>query len=94
MEVVIIGPNLYNQKLGQFHVHAKSCADIDRDPKRYGYQQAGPHMYMEAEKEVDVAEYVYADHMAESEDDSDYAKAEAYLSEFHFAPCVKLKKGS
>jgi hypothetical protein len=88
--VIVIGPNLYNQKLGQFHVHAKGCADIRRDPKRYGYDATAPHMAMEAETLIDVVNYVYSDIIAENASDSHWAKPEAYLDEFHFAPCVEL----
>ena len=83
MQVVIIGPNLQDQSKGSFHVHAKGCADIRRDPKRYGYRLVGPHMRVDAESCADVAEYVYEDMIAESGSDAD-----AYLDDFHFAPCV------
>lgn len=88
--VTIIGPNLYDQSKGQFHVHAQGCSDITRDPKRYGYEQASPHMSTEAGSYADVAEYVYEDIMAEAEPGSRYTEADAYVDEFHFAPCVKF----
>lgn len=90
--VAIIGPNLYNQSKGQFHVHAKDCSDIERDPKRYGYASAAPHMVAEAASEDEVAEFVYGDMMDEAEPGSRWAKAEAYVEEFHFAPCVEFKE--
>jgi hypothetical protein len=88
MKVTVIGPNLMDQRLGQFHVHAANCADIARDPKRYGYAYAAPHMDFECESVRDVAECVYGDHMAENPPESEWSRPDAYLSDFHFAPCT------
>lgn len=90
--VTIIGPNLYDQSKGQFHVHAKGCSDIARDPKHYGYASAAPHMEAEAKSEEDVAGFVYCDVMDEAEPGSRWTKAEAYVDEFHFAPCVQFNE--
>lgn len=88
MLVTIIGPNLSNQSKGQFHVHAAGCSDITRDPRNYGYVSAEPHMSVEATTRLEVAGFVYEDHMAEAEPGSEWEKPEAYLPDFHFAPCV------
>lgn len=85
-QVTIIGPNLYKQEKGQFHVHAAGCGDIARDPKRYGYAGAGPHMTCEAASQVEVAEFIYSDIMEENGDET----GESYVDEFHFAPCVEF----
>lgn len=91
--VTIIGPNLHNQSKGQFHVHAEGCLDVTRDPHRYGYRYAEPHMIAEVESKEQVVTFVYDDIMAEHEGDgSKWATPEAYFDEFNFAPCVKLPK--
>lgn len=85
MKVVIIGPNLFKQDKGQFHVHAAGCGDIARDPKRYGYVEAAPHMPCDVATKAAAAEYVYCDIIAERGGDETGLD---YLDEFHFAPCV------
>lgn len=76
--VTVLGPNLNDQSLGQFHVHAEGCADIAR---RYGYLHKAAEMFtMDAESRLDVATTIY-----------DFVEDPAStLDEFHFAPCVKL----
>lgn len=87
MKVTVIGPNLLKQDKGQFHVHAAGCRDISADPQRNGYRQAAPHMEVDAESRLDVAGFVYEDHMNEAEEGTPWTEPEAYLSDFHFAPC-------
>lgn len=89
MKVTIIGPNLRKQDKGQFHVHAEGCADIRRDPKRYGYVFASPHWTIDADTQYAVVEEIFSDMIFHN----DMSPAEDYLSEVHFAPCVKLPLG-
>lgn len=85
MKVVVIGPNLWKQDKGQFHVHAVGCADINRDPHRYGYRQAAPHMVIEANSPDAVGDEIYADHIGEGSMNPGEG-----TSDCHFAPCVKF----
>ena len=83
MKVVIVGPNLRDQSQGAFHVHAQGCGDLRRNPNL----REEPHDYViEAETFEDVAEDVYADHMAENPDLS----LDMCVADFHFAPCAEL----
>lgn len=87
MQVTIIGPNLYDQSLGSFHVHAAGCRDITRDPKHYGYyeSQGGHNMDLDADSAEAVVEFVYGDQMAENPGST----VADYMPDFHFAPCCK-----
>lgn len=82
MNVTIVGPNLRDQSQGQFHVHATGCGDL-RQPK---YDTGEPPMVVDVESQEQVAEYVYADIIDENPDGGG---PEAYVSEFHFAPCTR-----
>lgn len=75
--VTIIGPNLRDQSLGQFHVHAEGCRDIAR---QFGYVHPAEMWTIAVDSKVEVAANVY-----DFEDDP-----ASLLGEFHFAPCVKL----
>lgn len=91
--VTIIGPNLNKagQDKGQYHVHAEGCGDIARDPRGYGYVSAEPHWTIGAANLEAVVEDVYADIIAENEgDEHGWDEVQAYMNEFHFAPCVTL----
>jgi hypothetical protein len=83
MKVVICGPNLFDQSKGQFHVHKKGCADL----RKREYRAVAPHMPAEVKTKLDVATFVYEDIMRENE--GVLATPEPYVSEFHFAPCVR-----
>jgi hypothetical protein len=86
--ITIIGPNLRDQSKGQFVAHATGCADIARCARRDPEYLHG--WAIQATTQVQVAEDIYSDIMAENADDPEWSKAEAYLSEIHFAPCCKL----
>jgi len=38
---------------------------------------------------ISVAELIYSDHMAENPAESEWSKPDAYVPDFHFAPCTK-----
>lgn len=86
--VTIIGPNLNRagQQKGGMHVHAKGCAEIERDPKHYGYRQVKPHWTIDAESIKEVVTAIY------DPDDFCYDESEwgDYAADVHFAPCVKF----
>lgn len=88
MNIVVIGPNLMKQNLGQFHVHAAGCADIRRDPRNFGYVWAEPHMEFECSSLQEVVDAVYSDIIGENAGDAHWSDWKAYLEEFHFAPCA------
>lgn len=80
-EVEVIGPNLHSAG-ATFHVHRQGCADIKRDPKRYGYSQYEGHewrMTVDTLTEVCDAAYPPSDFQCESGD---------YLDDFKVFPCV------
>jgi hypothetical protein len=87
MQVTVIGPNLSSadQRKGQFHVHKAGCKDITRSAS---YRQAAPHMDFDAASVEAVAEFVYEDQLAENAGTGEWDTADAYLGEFHFAPCT------
>lgn len=83
MFVKICGPNLNDQSKGDFHVHAAGCADLVKHARREPEYQYG--WKVDAESRVQVAEEIFCDIMAENE--GEWAKPEAYLSDIHFFPC-------
>lgn len=96
--LTVIGPNLWKQDLGTFHVHAAGCADITKDPKHYGYKQvaagSGGHLDFEVETfdEVVLAVYPPGDF---DWDPANPAAFDVYRTEFHLAPCaVKALKSN
>lgn len=95
MRVTICGPNLNDQTRGTFHVHAEGCGDLTKygPGRKYGGEERGEReMTVEADTRVDVVWAVYADHLEEGYDEDERdATAERWVSDFHFAPCVRLK---
>lgn len=88
MKVAIIGPNLADQSKGQYHVHDADCRDIGKIRMLGRARVAQEDIWeIEADSKEEVAEAVYEDIMNENE--GELAKASAYVSEFHFAPCTK-----
>lgn len=84
--VTIIGPNLPDQSKGDFHVHAQGCRDIRRS---YG----GCSKYdLEVEAAIDVAEFIYEDHLHDEGIEPESEEAIAYfdmcIGEFYFLPCT------
>jgi hypothetical protein len=86
LNVVVVGPNLRDQSKGQFHVHAEGCADLKRDPLLRHEDQS---YIFPAASVREVAEDVYADIIAENEDED----IDAYIDDFHFAPCCASLEG-
>lgn len=81
MLVNIIGPNLRDQSKGSYHVHAAECADIAR---RYRDEDgATPEEAIECASRCDAAAHIYDNGIMEENGDG----PEAYLFDFHFAPC-------
>jgi hypothetical protein len=85
MRVTIHGPNLADQSKGQFHVHAAECSDNARVGYLFGGDPMAEGWTIDAASIREIVEAVYADQIAESEDDW-----QAYWDDFHFAPCAKL----
>ena len=84
----VVGPNLQDQSQGSFHVHAVGCRDMQRMARRDPEFATELGVYPEGNEFdtlVEVAEYIYDNGiMGEDETGADY------LSDFYFAPCVKL----
>jgi hypothetical protein len=80
-EVEVIGPNLHTRG-ESFHVHRQGCADIKRDPKRYGYSQyTGMEWRMKVATLTEVCDAVYPP--------SDFdCNSGDYLDDFKVFPCV------
>ena len=76
MKVNIIGP----MRNGSFNVHKADCAGIKVDV------QEGEPWLMEVNSQVEVADEVYADIIAEHPNET----GKDYLGEFNFKPCCKL----
>lgn len=85
MRVVIVGPNLYDQSRGQFHVHAEGCADLQRDPDMRESIATQGGITLDAGTRLDVEESIYGPEAG----DFDRPHRGAWLDEFHFAPCCK-----
>lgn len=81
-DITIVGPNLPDQRLGQFHVHRKGCRDLAR-PSLYPRGLASD--FEDVESRDECIEIIYADMIADGDDVADYR------DEFHFAPCVTLR---
>ena len=88
MNVCILGPNLYDQSKGSFHVHKEGCRDITRNPI---YRGEDADWIVDCDSVEEVVTLVYEDIMQEHQDDRDdrYKVWEGYESDFHFCPCCK-----
>jgi len=84
MRVTIHGPNLNDQSKGTFRVHTAACRDNKWERRCNGSYDPWT---LDLASRLDVCEAIYSDHMGEHGDDSPYSKPEAYLDDFHFAPC-------
>lgn len=89
--IFIVGPNLRDQSKGQFVIHAAGCRDLQRlarsEPEvRNGWGFDGESLH-------EIVTEVYADIMDENEG-TVWAEPNAYMDDFHFAPCVKLPVSS
>lgn len=84
--LIVLGPNLPDQRNGSFHVHAEGCANINRNPdyksREFDSDKASP---MEFASEKEVAEYVYADMLDENDIDT-------LISDVYFHACVRFEK--
>lgn len=92
--LIVVGPNLPNEARATFHVHAEGCADLRRGwlGRIHARElQHAPAYVVEYPSLVAVVEDVYQDQLAEQDEPIDPA---AWLSEFHFAPCVHLPETS
>jgi len=93
MKVTIFGPNLRDQRKGQFHVHATGCGDCKHYGPRgkFGGEDSG--WTINAETALDVSADIHCDILGDyglTEDDAEGREMLAsWLSEIHFAPCVK-----
>lgn len=84
MLVHIIGPNLPDQTKGDFHVHAKGCADVtrNRDYQAPDFDQ-DREMTWDVASQLDAATMVYGDQIAERS-----MTAEDGVHDMHFFPCT------
>ena len=92
MRVRVCGPNLRIQSKGTFHVHADGCADLTKygPGRKYGGDTNGEfETTLVVETYRDVSEAIYADIIDEQDPEDGVDWAEAYISDFHFAPCTK-----
>lgn len=88
--VAIIGPNLYDQSKGTFHVHTAECRD-GHNARKY---PPGARWEVEVDSRVEVSMLVYEDVIGSDYDlDLDspeaLAMAEEYLTDFYFHACVR-----
>jgi hypothetical protein len=88
MKVAIIGPNLYDQTKGSFHVHTASCRD-GKNGRKY------PLAYRHEDEVVsrfDVADSVYSDHAGDYGYRPGDVEYDDYIadtvSDFYFHGCV------
>jgi hypothetical protein len=80
----VVGPNLRDQSKGSFHVHAEGCRDMQRMAKRdQEFQVELDNGAVEFDSLTGVVDYCYPPGDFECESGE-------YMSDFHFAPCVKL----
>lgn len=87
-EVVILGPNLRDQSRGDFHVHASGCSHLRRPEYR------GISAYpITIQERVDVAEFIYDDHLGDHgiQEGTPEAKAfyEESLGDLYFLACAE-----
>jgi len=90
--VFIQGPNLRDQRKGQFHVHTVDCGDNKHygPDTRFGGERDG--MPVKVDTYEDVCEFIYEDMIAEHPDEPREDLIKAWLSDFWFAPCIKELK--
>lgn len=90
MRVAIIGPDLYDQSKGTFHVHSAECRDgknARKYPLVYRHEQ-------EAASAEDVVkdvyqDQIYSDHGIEEGTPEEDAIVAEYLHDFYFHNCTK-----
>jgi hypothetical protein len=82
MKLIVHGPNLHNQTQGTFHVHAAPCRDNAKEVRENG--SVDP-IVLDASSVIDVVDAIYPADQFEDRD----AHIDAYIADFHFAPCVK-----
>jgi hypothetical protein len=92
--VAVIGPNLYDQTKGSFHVHAEDCGDIKHygRHRKFGGDYDPKYDNIDAETYADVAIYVYDNGILDEMQYDGTTFEEAVnecLTDFWFAPCVK-----
>jgi hypothetical protein len=85
MKLTIHGPNLTDQSKGTFHVHTSRCRDNKVEVAKNG--SVDP-ITVEIKSLMELVELHYADQMREA-DLPQYQSADAYVDDFHIAPCVK-----
>lgn len=82
----MLGPNLRDESLGEFHVHADGCRDVARyGPGRPMGGDSAP-LVLDVESVEELAGVVYADMLDEDQDMTRIG----LVSGFHLAPCVNL----
>jgi hypothetical protein len=67
MKVVIAGPNLNDQRKGQFHVHLSGCHDLVKNAKREPEYMNG--WEVDVHSREDVVRAIYSDHIAEHDNE-------------------------
>ncbi len=94
MNVRVCGPNLNDQRKGQFHVHADGCADLAHygPGRRHGGDYDGAGEMLVADATVRKVVYAVYDNgiLDEAAADGERTKdeiADDYASDFWFAPC-------
>lgn len=86
--VVICGPNLRDQKKGQFHVHVEGCADLKRMLRKEPAYKEG-WLLEDADSKQAVVEHIYEDQMRETIQQNGSTDWREFDDVYMF-PCVKL----
>ena len=82
MLVVICGPNLIDQHIGQFHIHKAGCRDLNKVMYFGGGRGCDDQWVFEAESKIEIVKEVYQDIINEGD-----CTVEDLLHEFHFFTC-------
>jgi hypothetical protein len=89
-KITVIGPNLYDQRTGIFHVHAADCRD-GWNARKYPISE---RMDMDADTVTEVLEFIYSDHAGDHGYVPGMPEYDAYIAEcrsdFHFHRCCGL----
>ncbi len=89
MRIAIIGPNLWDQSKGLFHVHSAECRD-GLNGRKYPLEY---RMEVEVDAPREAVEFIYSDHAGDHGYEPGMPEYDAFIAEnvgdFHFHNCCR-----
>jgi hypothetical protein len=92
MKLAIIGPNLFDQTKGSFHVHSADCRD-GKNGRKYPLDM---RTEVELSSQFEVSEFIYSDCAGDHDYKPGTPEFKKYIegctSDFYFHNCCKALK--